>query len=149
MIPGDMSASVPPANAAGPVATSPDGAAAASPALRVLVVDDSRTARLILKKALPRELLRDLTEADGGAQALALCEQHAFDLMFLDLTMPQVDGYAVLEKLRDSSRRPKVVVVVSADSQLGARERVLSLGARAFLKKTPSPAEIAAILGSL
>ncbi len=112
---------------------------------RVLIVDDSRTARLMLKKTLPPALLENLVEASGGKEAIAKCEEEIFDVMFLDLTMPDCDGYAVLMALKLRNRTPPTIVV-SADSQQLAQERVLALGAKAFMKKTPPRAEIERIL---
>src|ERR1044071_8499696 len=109
--------------------------------MRVLIVDDSRTSRLILKKALPPRLLENLVEASGGNEALEICRRDAVELMFLDLTMPEPDGYQVLATLKETGGVPPTIVV-SADVQPKATERVLALGAFAFLKKTPSRAEI-------
>ncbi|HVV50945.1 MAG TPA: response regulator [Polyangia bacterium] len=113
--------------------------------MRLLVVDDSRTARLILKKVLPPELLTDLTEASGGAEAIARCTAESFDLMFLDLTMPEIDGYQVLERLGSAGRLPRTIVL-SADSQPGAQKRVIELGAAAFVKKITTREELEAVL---
>ncbi len=113
--------------------------------MRVLIVDDSRTSRLIQKKALPPRLLENLVEASGGTEALEICRREDVELMFLDLTMPEPDGYQVLAMLNDAGAVPPTIVV-SADVQPKATERVLELGAFAFLKKTPSRAEIEAIL---
>ena len=113
--------------------------------MRLLVVDDSRTARLILKKVLPPELLTDLTEASGGAEAIARCTAESFDLMFLDLTMPEVDGYQVLKTLQETGRTPPTIVV-SADIQPLAQQRVKQLGAMAFVKKSLSQTDLASVL---
>jgi two-component system chemotaxis response regulator CheY len=105
--------------------------------MRVLIVDDSRTARLILKSVLPAALKTNLIEASGGQQAVEICRRETIDLMFLDLTMPELDGYGVLAALPDLVQRI-AIVVISADIQPGSLEKVLSLGARAFIKKTPT-----------
>jgi two-component system, chemotaxis family, chemotaxis protein CheY len=103
--------------------------------MRVLIVDDSNTARIMCKRALPPSLLEGLLEASGGQQALDLCRAEKIDLMFLDLTMPGVDGYQVLEALqKDGASQPKVVVM-SADIQLEALARIKKLGAIGFLAK--------------
>jgi CheY-like chemotaxis protein len=109
--------------------------------MRVLIVDDSRTSRLILKKSLPPRLLENLLEASGGSEALEICRREAIELMFLDLTMPEPDGYQVLALLKEAGAVPPTIVV-SADIQPKATERALALGALAFLKKTPTRAEI-------
>ena len=65
--------------------------------------------------------------------------------MFLDLTMPELDGYGVLEQLQKEGLNT-FVIVVSADIQPIAQERVRKLGAVAFCKKPVNPQEIQAIL---
>jgi CheY-like chemotaxis protein len=113
--------------------------------MRVLIVDDSGTARKILKSVLPAPLRSNLVEAGGGRQAVEICRAEKIDLMFLDLTMPELDGYGVLAELGELCHRIPIVVV-SADVQPGAQERVKALGARAFVKKTPSgPALVQAL----
>jgi CheY-like chemotaxis protein len=116
--------------------------------MRVLIVDDSRTSRMILKKVLPPGLLGNLVEACGGAEAVEICRREAIELMFLDLTMPETDGYQVLALLNEAGGVPPTIVV-SADIQPKATERVLELGAVAFLKKTPSREEIESVLARM
>ena len=113
--------------------------------MRVLIVDDSRAARLALKKVLPASLRTNLIEVDGGADALRVCHEETIELMILDLTMPGKDGYDVLEALQKAGRVPPTVVV-SADVQPLAAERVKALGALAFLKKWPTREQLEAVL---
>jgi two-component system, chemotaxis family, chemotaxis protein CheY len=110
--------------------------------VRVLIVDDSRLARTMLKQALPRALATDVVEATTGTEALQWATTSHIDLMFLDLTMPDRDGYQVLRSLQEAGQMPPTIVV-SADVQAMAVERVLKLGALAFLKKTFKPSELA------
>jgi two-component system chemotaxis response regulator CheY len=109
--------------------------------MRVLIVDDSKTARAMCKRVLPTSLHQDLLEASGGSEALAVCRSQPIELMFLDLTMPDVDGYQVLETLKNEGLKPQVIVM-SADVQPEARERIEKLGALGFL---PKPANQAAV----
>jgi CheY-like chemotaxis protein len=113
--------------------------------MRVMIVDDSRTARLMLKKVLPTVLLADLVEVTDGAEALARCQAEKIDLMFLDLTMPDRNGYEVLETLKARGAVP-ATVVISADVQPRAQERVQALGALAFMKKPPVRADLERVL---
>jgi two-component system, chemotaxis family, chemotaxis protein CheY len=110
--------------------------------MRVLIVDDSKTARAMCRRVLPAILQQDLLEASGGEEALLACRTQSIDLMFLDLTMPEVDGYQVLATLKDEGRTSPKVIVMSADVQPEARERIQKLGAVGFL---PKPANQAAI----
>ena len=116
--------------------------------MRVMIVDDSRTARLMLKKALPQSLLADVVEVAGGADAVERCGAERIDLMFLDLTMPGQGGYDVLRTLKDRNAVPPTVVV-SADSQPLAQQRVRELGARAFIGKPATRAEVERVLREL
>ncbi|NOH95526.1 response regulator [Vibrio sp. 99-70-13A1] len=100
----------------------------------ILICDDSALARKQMARSLPASLNADITFAVHGVNALEELEKNKFKLMFLDLTMPELDGYGTLEEMqRLGDDTP--VVVVSGDIQPKAREKVLSLGAKAFLKK--------------
>jgi CheY-like chemotaxis protein len=111
----------------------------------VLVVDDSPMARKMLVKALPSDWDVSISQAGNGIEALAAYRAGRVDVMFLDLTMPEMDGYQVLETLRKEDLNC-LVIVVSADVQPGAQERVKQLGAIAFIKKPVDADRVAAVL---
>ena len=111
----------------------------------VLVVDDSPIARKMLIKALPPDWDIEITQASNGIEALAAYRAGHVDVMFLDLTMPDMDGYQVLETLRKEDLNC-LVIVVSADIQEKAQERVMGLGAIAFIKKPVDAQKIEAVL---
>ncbi len=111
----------------------------------VLVVDDSPMARKMLIKALPPSWDVTITQASNGIEALAAYRTGTVDVMFLDLTMPEMDGYQVLETLRKEDLNC-LVIVVSADIQPGAQQRVRQLGAIAFVKKPVKPADVQSVL---
>jgi CheY-like chemotaxis protein len=113
--------------------------------MRVLIVDDSRIARMMLRKALPPSMSADVIEAASGDEALRCLSASPVDLMLLDLTMPDRDGYQVLKSLQEEGRTLPTIVV-SADVQTLAAERVKKLGAIAFLKKSLKPAELIEVL---
>lgn len=113
--------------------------------LSVLVVDDSPIARKMLIRSLPVNWDIEITQAGGGAEALAAYRSGKVDVMFLDLTMPEVDGYQVLETLRHEDMNC-LVIVVSADIQPEAVERVKAMGAIAFIKKPVDAARVEAVL---
>ncbi|MBI3140970.1 MAG: response regulator [Rhodocyclales bacterium] len=114
-------------------------------AVSVLVVDDSPMARKMLIRALPASWDVDIAQAGSGVEALAAYRSGQVDVMFLDLTMPEMDGYQVLETLRREDLNC-LVVVVSADVQPKAQERVLSLGAVAFIKKPVDAQKVEVVL---
>lgn len=113
--------------------------------LKTLVVDDSRLARKLIKDELAAIESLEILEAKNGKEALDICSQQKIDLMFLDLTMPEIDGYQVLDILKKEGSDISVFVV-SADVQPKARERVLALGAKAFLEKQVTREKIQTLL---
>ena len=102
-------------------------------------------ARKMLIKALPAAWDVEITQAGNGIEALAAYHAGQADVMFLDLTMPEMDGYAVLEAMQREGL-DSFVIVVSADIQPLARERVRALGAAAFIKKPVDAAQIQTVL---
>ncbi len=114
-------------------------------AVSVLVVDDSPIARKMLVRALPPDWDIEVTQASNGLEALAAYRAGKVDVMFLDLTMPDMDGYQVLETLRKEDLNC-LVIVVSADVQEKAQERVRSLGAIAFIRKPVTADGLADVL---
>jgi CheY-like chemotaxis protein len=87
-----------------------------------------------MKRALPQDWDIDLTFAGNGLEGLDAIRQGKGEVVFLDLTMPELDGYGVLEAIRKEDL-PAMVIVVSGDIQPDAQERVKKLGAMAFIKK--------------
>jgi len=111
----------------------------------VLVVDDSATARNMLVAALPKSWDITVAHASNGFDALAAYRAGKVDVMFLDLTMPKMDGFQVLETLRKEDLNC-LVIVVSADVQPASQERARQLGAIAFIPKPINPQKIGALL---
>lgn len=103
-------------------------------ALPVLICDDSSFARKQMKRALPDGWDIDLSFASNGLEGVEAIRQGKGEVVFLDLTMPELDGYGVLETIRKEDL-PAMVIVVSGDIQPDAQERVKNLGAMAFIKK--------------
>lgn len=99
----------------------------------VIICDDSRLARKQMERALAPWNL-DITQASHGLEALEAIRAGKGELLFLDLNMPLLDGYQVLERIR-SQDLPVLTIVVSGDIQPDARRRVLQLGALDFIRK--------------
>lgn len=114
-------------------------------ATKVLIADDSTLSRKMLIKALPESWDINVCEAANGNEALEKCKSESIDLMFLDLSMPVMNGYETLEALREQNIQTPVIIV-SADIQTKTAERVKSLGAIGFLKK---PVEMSLLLDLL
>ena len=114
-------------------------------AVPLTVVDDSRISRKMVIRALPPEWEVDITQAENGVEALEAYRAGKADVMLLDLTMPVMDGFEVLEHLQKEELNT-FVVVISADIQPEAQERVKKLGAMAFIKKPVKTENIVAVL---
>ncbi|QWR78998.1 response regulator [Candidatus Magnetomonas plexicatena] len=103
----------------------------------IVVVDDSRSARRVLCREI-QELFTEknitIDEAVNGIEALQFARSGKYDLMFLDLTMPVMDGYEVLKAIKSEGLSIKVIVL-SADIQPKAQQLVKELGALEFLCK--------------
>jgi CheY-like chemotaxis protein len=111
----------------------------------LLIVDDSGFSRKAMLKCIPEGWDVDITQAANGEEALAALRKGLGEVVLLDLTMPVLDGFSVLESIRDEGIKTKVIVV-SADIQPKAKLRVVSLGALAFLQKPFDKKSLAAIL---
>ncbi len=115
---------------------------------RVLVVDDNELNRDLLVRRLERDGHAVGVAADGAA-ALARLAAEPYDVVLLDIMMPGLDGFAVLERMQaDAALRGVRVVVVSADGAVDAIARAISLGADDYLTKPISPVLLAARLAS-
>ena len=103
--------------------------------MKYLVVDDSKLARLSLIKSLKTHIGESAVfQATNGLEAVTTMDKEKADIVFLDLTMPEMDGYEALPKLLESNPKAKIVVV-SADVQKQAQERVIALGAQIHVQK--------------
>jgi DNA-binding response OmpR family regulator len=77
---------------------------------RILVVDDDENI-LNLEKTILEQKGFDVTTAAGGAQALGILAEHAFDLILLDVMMPEVDGFTVCRKIKEDARLKDIPVI--------------------------------------
>ncbi len=103
--------------------------------MKYLVVDDSKLARLSLIKSLKTNVGEaEIFQATNGLEAVELMKKENADIVFLDLTMPEMDGYEALPILLELNSSAKVVVV-SADVQTKAKEKVIILGAQLHIQK--------------
>ncbi len=101
----------------------------------ILIVDDSRISRQIIRKLLPAGDF-EVREASSGQECLQLHLQSPADLIFLDLTMPGWDGFETLSQLKAKDTNVKVVIV-TADIQTGSQSKALGLGALEVICKPP------------
>ena len=102
----------------------------------VLVVDDNQVDRLKLTRILQGEGLV-VSGAEGGRQALALLREQRFDLVLLDVAMPEMNGYEVLEAMQaDRALRDIPVIVISALEEADAQAKCRELGAKGYVSKS-------------
>jgi len=103
--------------------------------LKVLVVDDSKIARMGVIKSI-KEVYPNaqLLQAINGLEAVELYEKENPDVVFLDLTMPVMDGYEALGKIMEINKEAQVIVI-TADIQNEAKLRVLVAGAKNMYPK--------------
>jgi CheY-like chemotaxis protein len=115
----------------------------------ILVVDDEPQVLSVLRYSLENEGYRVRT-ANDGIEAMLEVADHRPSVMLLDLMMPTMDGWAVLDELAKipRARRP-VVIVVSALSSLRDRARAAELGADAYIAKPFDVDELLEVLGGL
>jgi CheY-like chemotaxis protein len=84
---------------------------------RILVVDDDATTRALLVSVL-RERGLTVDEALDGREALDLLKENSYSVVLLDLLMPNVDGFGVIESLGSAASMPVVLVITAADRAL-------------------------------
>lgn len=101
-----------------------------------LVVDDSKISRKWLIEMIPPKIMENaiIIEGCNGEEAVNLYKEHAPDIVFLDITMPILDGIEALKQIK-ALNAEALVVMVSADRQKSTHQTVLSLGASAILSK--------------
>jgi threonine synthase len=90
---------------------------------QILIVDDHADARLLIKRILQVQGEFVIREASGGSEALAAARQAPPDLIVLDLMMPEVDGFAVLDELKRQPETVSVPVIVVTAKELTASEK--------------------------
>jgi class 3 adenylate cyclase len=107
---------------------------------KVLLVDDSRLIRMGLRRSLVEIGLTDITEAGDGREAIETLVREHFDLMLLDMEMPEMNGMEVLAVLRDTPHHPwPPVIVISGGTSLEDAVRCIELGAEDYLSKPFNP----------
>src|SRR3954447_27049243 len=115
---------------------------------RLLVTDDNKVNRLLLSRSLELQGHRVAT-AENGRVALELLRREAFDLLLLDMEMPEMDGFQVLEHLvGDAHLRDLPVIVTSSLEGIDHVVRCIELGAEDYLPKPVNPVLLRARIGA-
>ena len=119
-----------------------------SPPGTILIVDDNPVNRLLLGRGVEQQG-HAVVFAEHGREALELLRQRDFDLMLLDVEMPELDGYEVLEELKaDPHLRDLPVVMTSALDELESVVKCIEMGAEDYLAKPINPVLLRARIGA-
>jgi two-component system, chemotaxis family, chemotaxis protein CheY len=104
--------------------------------MKILVTDDSKMARKMVIKTLEEsiDIAYEVYEATNGEEAVALYKELNPNIVFMDLTMPIMNGFTALEHIKNYDKSANIVVI-SADIQKQAIDKALLLGALNFIKK--------------
>lgn len=118
--------------------------------LNILVVDDSKVMREMIVACLRGVDGLQFTQAASGLEAIERLSLGAFDLMFLDLNMPDIGGFEVVEFVRSQDTLKTLpIIVVTTRGEESTRTRALALGASRFMTKPFTPEAVVAELRSL
>lgn len=112
---------------------------------RILIADDEAEIRSLIRLYLENENY-EVLEAGNGLEALECFKKNSPDMCILDIMMPELDGYGVLKKIRETSNVP--VLILSAKDEYSEKILGLNLGADDYISKPFNPLEIAARVGS-
>ncbi len=115
-----------------------------APNAEVLVVDDVEVNRFVFRSLLKKTEV-NITEASGGQEAISLCKEHHYDLIFMDHLMPDLDGIKTFHSIRaldDPLYKTVPVVALTANAIAGARDMYIQEGFIDYLTKPISPMQL-------
>jgi two-component system, cell cycle response regulator len=116
---------------------------------RILVVDDNQVNRRVLTRSLNQEGYTVVTAADGREAVERLRQPSSFDVVLLDIVMPEVDGYEVLRQIKgDEALQHIPVIMITAVDELDSIVRCIELGATDYLPKPFNAAILRARIGA-
>lgn len=117
--------------------------------MRVLLIDDEQFYYKLLKKTL-KEAEYDLGYAQSGNEGLAKIQSFDPELMIVDLKLPEMDGFQILERLKRDPKYGHIpVIVITAKDELSEKLRAFELGADDYVVKPFQPEELVARMGIL
>lgn len=106
--------------------------------MRILIVDDSSAMRAYVRGALEEDdaLQAEVEEAPSGFEALRLLPRQDFDVLVVDINMPNINGLELISFVRKSDQhRDTPVLIISTEASTRDRERAMNLGADSYLAK--------------
>jgi two-component system sensor histidine kinase/response regulator len=125
----------------------PEPASPTSPKLKILIADDVCYNRKLLIDMLSVLKIKGAYEARDGKETIDLLDSEGdFDILFLDLKMPYIDGYGVMNWLQNSNNKSTIVVPVTACVMTEEKNKCKELGCKYFLKKPVGLTELNEII---
>src|SRR5690625_3557821 len=107
--------------------------------IRILIAEDQRMVREGLKMMIETDHeLRVVGEAENGREAISMCEQHLFDVILLDIRMPEMDGLQAARHIRARWPQSKILILTTFNDDEYALE-ALKLGASGYMLKNADP----------
>ena len=111
--------------------------------VRILLVDDNATSRAVVRRTLCRNADIEIVECENGLEALESLSEGHFALVLLDMVMPVLDGFEVLQAIRDSAAFASIpVLVMTSLNDEDAVRRTIGLGVTGYLTKPIRPGEL-------
>jgi two-component system, sensor histidine kinase and response regulator len=118
-----------------------------APGQRVLIVEDNAINREVAREMLAMTGL-EVTEAHNGIEALRILDQETFDLVMMDVQMPELDGIEAVRAMRTVDRmRDLPVIAITAHAMLGDRERFIEAGMSDYVSKPIDEGQLMKVLG--
>jgi len=111
-------------------------------AFNILIVDDSKTIRSVIKKTLEiaNIPISEIYEATNGKEALSLLQSQWIDLVFADINMPIMSGIEMIERMSNDQMLDKIpVIIVSTEGSKTRIEDLFKLGVKAYIRKPITP----------
>lgn len=109
---------------------------------KIMLVDDAAFMRMMIKNTLTQQGYSDIVEAQDGAEAVAKFDEENPDLVFMDITMPNMDGLQALKKIKEGHPDAKIVMCTAMGQETMVLDAIKS-GAKDFIVKPFTPERIA------
>ena len=109
---------------------------------KIMLVDDAAFMRMMIKNTLIQQGYTDIVEAQDGAEAVTKFAEENPDLVFMDITMPNMDGLQALKKIKENHPDAKIVMCTAMGQETMVLDAIKS-GAKDFIVKPFTPERIA------
>lgn len=120
--------------------------------LRILLVDDSATIRLMIRKAIMLSIpdVDEIIEATDGIDALAKLSDHKVDLMLVDINMPRMDGVRFISRVKTAPKYADIpVIVVSTEGSEDRIKELKAYGIKDFIRKPFKPEQLRDVISKV